>query len=480
MAKFNRKNLIGIILFIITIIAIAFFDKALAVGIILIGLLTVITFLILSKTKTKSKTICLLFLIVLLIYLGTVLFVYYANFQPFSGGEGDYIKYNYQAQEIAQRIHQGNFSLEGLNIGHYYPVIIGYLYAFTLPEMLVGQLFAVWLAAISVLLVYLIVLEIGGSKKWAFLMGLITAIYPSYLFWGTLLLKDTLVVPLVLAGLLLTLKLIKNFSWRNFVIFYIILGAVIHFRFYIGYSLLFTFILCWSLLCKLNLKKKFVHGIIIVILLGFLPQFSGYGYYGIKTIDGYLNPKAITFYREAAYTPLSSPVAEVPEVRVPEVQISKIMAVKTYAKEVILQLFPNIKTEPDGPIVHSSTIELKTEIDNPSSFLVNCLKSFVYVSLGPLPWQIQRFRQLFVLLETIPWYFLLFFIIKGAFITLKRKRIALPLLVFSVMSLGILALYVSNFGIITRIRIPSFIALLCLIPLGFEKLKYIKSPFLET
>ncbi len=461
----SKKFLIGITLFIITIIAIAFFDEALAVGVILIGLLTVITFLILSKTKTKSKTIYLLFLIVLLIYLGVVLFVHYANFQPFSGDYKDHIKYNYQAQEIAQRIHQGSFSLEGLDIGHYYPVIIGYLYAFALPEMLVGQLFAVWLAAISVLLVYLIVLEIGGSKKWAFLIGLITAIYPSYLFWGSFLLKDTLVIPLVLGGLLLTLKLIRNFSWRNFIIFYIILGAVIHFRFYIGYSLLFTFILCWLLLCKLNLKKKFIYGIIIVIFLGFLPQFSGYGYYGTKTIKGYLNPKAITFYRETAYVPPSSSDVNEPS--------------KTFLNKLILKVFPNIKIEPEGQLDNSSTIELKTEIGNPSNFLVNCLKSFVYVLLGPLPWQIQRYRQLFVLLETIPWYFLLFFIIKGAFITLRRKRIALPLLVFSVISLGILALFVSNFGIITRIRIPSFIALLCLIPLGLEKLKYIKIPFLN-
>jgi len=122
--------------------------------------------------------------------------------------------------------------------------------------MFIGQLFGVWLAIISSVLTYFIVIEIGGSKKWAFLTGLIVAIYPSYLFFGSLLLKDTLVIPLLLAGLLLTLKLIKNFSWRNFVFFYIILGFVIHFRFYVGYALLFTFIPCWLLLGKLQLKKK--------------------------------------------------------------------------------------------------------------------------------------------------------------------------------------------------------------------------------
>jgi len=461
---------IGIVFFIIFLIGMFFLDKALVIGILFITFLTAITFLILSKTRIRSKTLYLLFVIALLIHLGTVLFIHYANFQPFSGGYGDYVVYQKQAQEIAQRVHQENFSLEGLSIGHYYPVIIGYIYALTMPEMLIGQLFGVWLAAISVLLVYLIVLEIGpsppnelgvrasGSKKWAFLIGLIVAIYPSYLYFGSLLLKDTLVVPLVLGGLLLTLKLIKNFFWRNFLIFYIVLGAIIHFRFYVGYALLFTFIPCWLLLCKLHLKKKFIYGLIIIILLGFLPQFSGYGYYGIKVIKGYLNPKTITYYREKAYVSLPS-------------------TTKFSPGKLISILFPNLGRD-GSSLGTSSSIKLKTEIDSPLNFLINCSKSFIYVLLGPFPWQIQSYKQLFVLLETIPWYFLLFFIIKGAFITLKRKRVALPLLVFSIISLGVLALFITNFGIITRIRIPSFIALLCLMPLGLEGFKYIKIPLL--
>jgi len=301
------------------------------------------------------------------------------------------------------------------------------------------------------------------------------AIYPSYVFFGSLLLKDGLVVSLVLTGLFLTLKLIKNFFWRNFLIFYIVLGAVIHFRFYVGYALLFTFILCWLLLCKLNLKKKLIYGIIIIFLLGFLPQFLGHDYYGSKTIKGYLNPKTITFYREIVYpAPLPSLVVEAPETQAPETQDAETQApeasaIKTCVKKIVLKVFPNIEKAQNT--AHSSSVEVKTETENPPNFLINWSKSFVYVLLGPLPWQIQNYQQLFVLLEIIPWYFLLFFVAKGIFVALKRERIALPLLVFSIISLGVLALFISNFGIITRIRMPSFIALLCLIPLGFEKLK---------
>jgi len=451
----SRKNIIGIISFIIAIDVISFFDIVLAIGFVFVGFLIAITCLIFSKAKIGSKNIYLLFFIAFLIHLSVVLFIYYSNFQPFGGNYGDYILCQQQAEEIAQRVSQGNFSLGGLSISHYYPVVIGYIYALTLPEMLIGQLFSVWLAAISVILVYLIIIKIEGSKKSAFLIGLITAIYPSYLLFGSLLLKDSLVIPLVLAGLLLTLKLIKNFSWKNFIIFYLTLGVLIHFRFYVAYALLFTFIFCWLLLSKFNFKKKFNYGIVIIFLLGFLPQFFGYGYYGIKTMKNYLTPEKITFYREVAYSP--TPVFLKPSTVAPE----------NFTEKIFVKIFPKIKKELNNPGTNS-TVKMN-----------NKAQSFTSVALGPFPSQIQSYKQLFILLETFPWYFLLFFIIRGAFVALKRQRIALPLLVFSIISLGVLALFIPNFGIITRIRIPSFIALLCLSSLGFKELKYFKIPFLN-
>ena len=133
--------------------------------------------------KIKNKTLCLLFLIALLIHMAAVLFIYYADFQPFSGGRGDYTTYNLTAQEVSTRVGQGNFSLEGLSFSHYYPIIVGYIYALTVPNMLAGQLFNALLAALSVIFVYLIVIEIGGSKKQGFFVGMIVSVYPSFLFY---------------------------------------------------------------------------------------------------------------------------------------------------------------------------------------------------------------------------------------------------------------------------------------------------------
>ncbi|MFC1630292.1 hypothetical protein ACFL06_02040, partial [Patescibacteria group bacterium] len=165
-----------------------------------------------------------------------------------------------------------------------------------------------------------------------------------------------------------------------------------------------------------------------------------------------------------------------PEKPAPEPPAPEKPAPEPFLKNLALKIFPNIEKT---PIKDSSSVVVKTETDNLPKFLINYLKSFIDVLLGPLPWHIQNYRQLFVLLELIPWYFLMFFITKGAFMALKQNRIALPLLVFGILSLAALSLFVTNFGLITRIRIPSFIALLCLIPLGFERLRHIKIPFLN-
>ncbi len=461
--SFLKKYYIPIIIIsIISLGIIAVLDEVLAVGFILLGFLTGITFLILSKFGFKNRTLYLLLLIVLVIHLGAALFIHYADFQPFGTGGGDFTSYHKMAIEMSQGFKQGSFSLEGLEVSHYYPVIIGIIYTFTLPEMLIGQLFGVWLVVLGVLFTYLIIIEIGGSKKWAFLIGLIVSVYPSYLFYGSLLLKDALVVSLALAGLLFCLKLIKNFSWRNFLVFYIILAGLIHFRFYIGYALLFTFILCWLLTSNLNLRKRVVYAIIIIPLLGFLPQISAnQGFFGIDSFKGFLNHEVLTFYQEKAYSP--PPQDSSLESQDLSISPDSSFSDSFYDSNLLIN---------DYPKGYASTWE-KRKIsfeENPFKFLVNYLKYFSYISLGPFPWQMKYTRHLFALFETIPLFFLLFFIIRGIIQSIRcRNKLIIPLILFSFIVLLVMTVFFNNYGIITRIRIPAFISLLCLIPFGFKK-----------
>lgn len=462
---FNKYyNLIVVVL--IALIAIAFFDRALVLGLIVLSFLMLITFFVLSKLGLRNKTLFRLLIIVLIIHLGAVLFIYYFDFQPFSGGTGGYKNCHIIATEISENFKQGNFSFEG--VSHYengrypyryYALVIGVLYTITMPEMIIGQIFGVWLAILAIIFVYLIVKELGVSRKWAFIIGLIVTLYPSYLFYSSLLLKDGLVTLLSLFGLLLCLRLIKNFSWKKFIIFYLSLGLLIHFRIYVGYALFFSFIVSWILLSKLKpLKKKVIYGIIIVILLGFLPEISiDQGFYGIKTFKNFFNPEALVYYQQEAYFP-SSLISE---------EISKAESIsEQLAKEKKIKL---------GGIKGYDSSWPKEEIvfkQRPYKYLSNEFKYFIYISFGPLPWQLKKPIHYLALLEMIPWYILFLFIIKGIYQSIKnRNKLVFPLILFSLMVLVSISIFINNFGIITRIRTPAFIALLSLIPLGYTKFK---------
>jgi len=113
------------------------------------------------------------------------------------------------------------------------------------------------------------------------------------------------------------------------------------------------------------------------------------------------------------------------------------------------------------------------------------LWSSISALLGPFPWQLKKPQQFLILPEAIAWYFLLFFIVRGIVKYIKTKyKVIIPLVLFSVLVFGVLGVFLNNYGITTRIRIPAVLSLLCLLPLGFKglkkSLKDVKIPFLNN
>ncbi len=421
---------VSALLYLLVISAAAFFDKSLLIGIFIVTLLSFITFVALFKSGVKDKKIYLLFLIVILIHFTATILIYYNNFYPFGGGAGDQPKYYQMATELSERFRGGDFSIKGFDriypepyVSHLYPVLLAVLYTITTPSIIIGESLNVWLVALSIVFLYLLVKEIGGSDKNAFLIGLAAAIYPSYLYFTSLLLRDSIVVCFSIISLFLIIKIIKNFSWPKFFIFLLTLSITLHFRFYIGVVLFIVLFVSWPIV-NLDKKKKIIYGFIALILLGFLPLiFNGQGYYGIDFLKKFLNPETITFFRETAYKPSA-----------------------------------------DTSLGTGSTVTIKTSFDDPVHFIKNNTISIAYVFLGPMPWHIKYARQLFSLAETIPWYFLLIFISIGAKRYYKegKYKIILPLLVFSFTIFFALGIFGDNFGTYMRIRAPGFLALLAL------------------
>lgn len=457
-------------LFLIIFIS-AFFDLGLAAGLCLVVFLTAITLLLFILTKVEGKTLYVLFIASLIIHMAAALFMHYSHFQPFSGGIGDYTTYDQEARTLAQNFRNGNFSLIGVSLTTYFSVLIGSIYALFLPRMIVGVLFAAFLGSLTAVFSFLIAKELGGSNKLSFLVALASNIYPSYIFYGSLLLRDTVIIPLTIIGLFLVLKIAKKFSWWNFIVLYAIMAAEVHLRIYVGYSLLVTFFLSFLLIGNLKINKKIIYCIIIIPVLGFLPQISGYGYYGANFLKDYLNPKTIALYQNI-YNP-ASPQSLSPNTVVIKPDTTETAGSNSSGSEIGKTnpvIFP--ETMPAKSIGLDSSFVVNINHSNPITLGLSYAKYFCYILLGPLPWQIKQLRQYFALAETIPWYFLLFFVIKGIIMAVRtRNKKVFPLVFFSLLVLGALTVFVSNFGIITRIRIPAFISLSCLAPLAFIKIR---------
>ena len=461
----KKEILYSIIGVAIAYCVLGFFNKALAVGLLLLLALSAATMFGMVKAGLKDKKVYILFLIALAVHLAAVLFIYYGHFKPFGGG-ADYEGYNQIAIELASRFSHGNFSLAGLYTNHFFPILIGAIYMITVPAMIVGQLFTVWLAALSIVLVYLLVREVGGTQKTALLAGLLVSIYPSYLYFGSILLKDTLVAPFVLAGMLVIIKMAKHFSWVKFLIFFILLTCLINLRFYIGYALMLSFIVSWPLLSAFPLKKKVTYWIMMVVLLGFSSKIVGNGYYGFNSFKEHLNEESITYYREVVYS-VNSPLMQPQPVQ-----------------PTVLPNPPEQNPVPSATSAASSTFVVETGFGKgPIIFLKNSLQSFTYSLFGPFPWQFTHKRQVVGLAETLPWYMLIIISVYAGIKFVKKRgwreflifhKFAFPVLLFTVFALGALSLFINNYGIIARIRIPMFMSFISIMFISFSNKDYEK------
>lgn len=427
------------------------------VSIAFLALLTAGTLLVLKRTKIASKQVLLLFFFALTLHAAAAFVIFYTQFYPFGGGRGDSPIYHDTAVAIAQDFREGNFSFSAIQghvkqtgAPHWYPAVLGAAYALTIGEELIGIMLSVWFAVLAVILVYLIAKELGASPTLAMGAGVAAALYPSLLYFGSLLLRESLVAFLALFSLWLTLRFLGRFSWKTFFALYGVLALLIHFRFYIGFVALLVFLISFAFLLRMPRKRKAVCALVIVPLLGFLPQLSGHGYYGLSTAAHFLRPSVIRLYREVAYAPsISQP--QQPQLIEPEGS-------------------PEPERPPSQPQElprgRGSTVVVQAGTENPLSFLFNSIRSFLVVSFGPFPWQFQYPRHWLTLGETMWWYALFFFIAKGVVVSHKRWRMMLPVVLFGIGLLGLLSLFiVSNFGVYMRIRIPAFLALLSLLAL---------------
>jgi hypothetical protein len=423
------------------------------VGVLFAFLLGLGTLWFLSRMG-HGKEVIILFGVALVFHGVVVLFLHYTGFQPFTGG--DYDTYHRSAQQVAERLSEGTLNFEGIKLSHAYPVIVGVLYALLVPSMVVGQFLNAWLGALAIVLLYFLAREAGTSKGWALAVGLIGMVLPSFVFFGNLLLKERVVTVFILAVLLLSLRMLKRFSWPQAFLLVLLATILIHFRVYMGLVFIGVFLVAWFLFAAGPPNRRALVGFALFLLLGLPPFLNGEGYYGATFIVRFLDPTVVRYYKEQVYNPLVDNSAAVPQ----------------EMREIQSQLSGGTTDENPVPVVardRATVTYLSTGFESPQAFLWNYTRSFALTALGPFPWHFKSLAHSAALLETIPWLILALLIGKGVFEQFRRNRRnpAFFLVLFSLALFASLAFYFSNFGILMRIRIPAIFALLPFIAFAF-------------
>ncbi|MBM3206358.1 MAG: hypothetical protein FJZ43_01930 [Candidatus Staskawiczbacteria bacterium] len=496
-------------------IVLGFFNLALVLAIGFVFILLIILFSLLFYLNIRDKNVYIVALVVFLIHMVFAMVFYVLNYHTsirIFGGGADFDLYQNNAIEFANRLRHGIFSVEGLYLRHYFAIIMGFIYFITIPDPVVGQMFTVFTSVCSAVLLYLLIVEIGGSRKWAYWITIISSFYASYAIFGSVLLKEIFVIPLILLSLLILIKLFKKFSLVYFIWLFIVITAIIHFRFYIGFALMFTFVICCFLISKMSLRNK----VGLSIIIGLAPAIMGFGYFGWIPINQYLALDQIRILRDVIYAPVSPEDAQklIDEKNEVNQNNDKTAGFSEEVKKdsnkkvdflsegfsedtnTTVDFFKErkkanaeFKTLEGRPLTPeeiaktsgtSSSFSVKSETNNPFMFLVNYGISFLYSFFGPFPWQIKEARQISAFAEVIPWWVIFVSILYGVYKSIQNEGVkkfwgkymyALPMVIFGIISIGVISLFINNYGIIMRIRIPvllSFLAILSFNPIFFE------------
>jgi len=352
------------------------FDREVGAALIMLVVLSAATVFVLRRLGVSQREVYVLLAFVIVTHAAFALFTHYTGFQPFGTGGGDFTRYNFHAQEVAERVRDFNFSLEGIWIAHYFPLLLGYVYALVVPAMVVGQLFVVWTAALSVLVLYFLTLQIGATRSWAFLVAFLGSLYPSFFFYTSYTLKDGLVILLALFSLLLLLKMLKRFSWTLYALLFLAAIPLVNLRAEIYDVFAITFLVFWFGFSRMELKRRMLLGFLLLFLYGLPPVIAMQGtqsgsYFDYKSFVSQLNIETAITLKENAYLavfPLES--APPPKELEEKVQTPKEPGEKAQEENV-----QNVRIQK----ARSSTVaDLNVGEKNLSSFLLNQVRAFAF------------------------------------------------------------------------------------------------------
>lgn len=363
-------------------------------------------------TKLESKLI-LVFSVALALRIVLLLFLHYLSmyrglggFYPLESGGDDRYYFDTASQ----------MSLLSISEILRYPVVapgftklIAIVFKLFGSSLLVGKAFNAFLGAVTVCLVYRITKML--NPKNAFLVALLCALYPAFLFYSTQLLKDMLFCLIFLLGAYSAVLVLRSERpariYAYLFLFFAFVAYLYSIRNYAAVLLVFSFLLSLLILDF----KKFLYSLPFWVA-GVLVIFVGFPSLVHSVLATIQNPENIAEIRAIGYS------------------------------------------------IGGSAYGIRFGEDMVSNFY-KYLLSFLYLLVGPLPWHVKSWTHLLALPES---FLLMSFGIPAILgigdAILNRKKEHLFLLLTAFLYLAFVASFSDNAGANTRLRMVGVILIL--------------------
>ncbi len=255
-----------------------------------------------------------------------------------------------------------------------YSYLLSYFYYFIGEYQFMPLFINCSLGALSIVLIYLLAKQIYGYKV-AIASAFLFAFWPSIVLWSTQNLKESPTIFIILLAFLCVRELRRSYFKAGYLV--LLLGSLA-LIFKIRLSIFLFLFLSTSVSLFLFSGKRYLLSGLFVFCVIFI--FFANNWLGIQT-----------FF------------------------------VKRFSLDVS-SIFSTLQHHHFSRTLSADTAFLTgIDISKPINFLLYLPLFLVYVFFSPFPWSILKLNQFLAGLETLLWYFLIIFAVKGLFLTLRYK-----------------------------------------------------------
>lgn len=323
--------------------------------------------------------------------------------------------------------------------GQGYPFFIGIVYSIFGKFASIPEVLNIFLSAITIMLIFYITAQLS-NKNAAKIAALLTAVYPSFIFASTQLLKDTLIIFLtaVLVYAILNKDRLRIYSIPliGISLFFLTL-----FRTYIAVLLGNIIMVYYLLIAKIKARYPIITRVCMIILVLSIFQIAGFGFFG----ESLLNEQ-----RKFAHIFRGETVIAEPELGI---------------NEIISDL--NIGRQ--NMIGANSAFYTDYHFDTLSKLIKYFPIGFAYYAFSPFPWAMKTIKEIMLLPEIILLCLAWPFIIIGLAYSIRNNfRKTAPILLFILLLTCFYSIINSNVGTIIRWRMQTYVFLFIFAGIGIS------------